>query len=1129
MDPKRKSPGIQGYVKLSCIVLQPGDEAIVHDPEEAWEEVQTGDSLQSMVLLPPTINYTNYQLSIKVLKAIDLIKMDLDGKCDPFVRVAFGATDMKSSVKDNKLNPEWNEEILVPFVMPIMTKTITVQVLDEDFGSADDLIAEIKLNINDIINGIWHEPRWVPLYRKDFDGMDGQIAKINETGIGNDRSKVNRGSILIAADIHETPNPVCECRPCPGLRGPTDVNYVLRVDVYELNDVPLDGKVRISARPGNKESTKSKTKSLKHGHVEFREQLKEQVYQFPEDKTQIPDIEISVYQEGGILSSSQRFGYVRLPAKILTETRPTWHEIVPDAIGGPQQLHDNLPGFILLSAKFEVQSKMKGQRDPLQNYTLIPYQVRAHVYQARNLKPHDKSGNNDPFVICQIGPVKGKTRIIEDTNDPTWYETVILDNVQLPEVLEHAPYITFKVFDEDKWPDTKDFIGKTQLRPEKLSPTLNKPSWKRLEGEDEDCGDILVSAQLIPMKDVKKFPEVSIVPESKKCISELGMLSLHDIQLMHGFELAKPSIQIAYGSSQPISTKTYSAIHGGAPIYETIVQEIDVPSDPVFASSINLVLYNKGFTGKSIAGSAHVDLSHFYPWIYQEEKDIQLLDNQDEESYNDDDLDIDLSTQVALLESQLLRREDNYDEELIALEDDNLLTDFKNAQESIANLANRTAPMPPDAEFDHPLGDEEPEAPKRERITKPLETRFKSPFLEIPFRRERRFTKTLADQAVLKSVYQFSEADNYVASPPISQQFKQQEVVVRCYILRGRQLNPNDPDGLCDPWLEVSCGGKSIRDRDNVREDTLDPLFFSMYEFRTTLPGDDTSLDIKVWDRDDRDDDIVGTTSIELADRWYSREWQNMDQKPIEMRTLHVPTSKMERGKLELWVDIMTPEEARKNPPEDIRPPQPERWQVRAIVWTVSKVIFDGKVDLFVTAKLGDQKHQLTDTHWSSPDGNGEFNWRMIWDVIIPNRKDNRLLLQVWDKNMVQTNEALAECTVNLTNVFKNAYKNGDVVNIEKQLIDMNLPYKTAVQGAIEIEIEIVPYQYAQDHPERPGNETLPKPTRPPPPWDVAAKAGDAFNWMKENIAGPMKKKLIIAACVVGGVLILALIIWIAL
>ena len=60
--------------------------------------------------------------------------------------------------------------------------------------------------------------------------------------------------------------------------------------------------------------------------------------------------------------------------------------------------------------------------------------------------------------------------------------------------------------------------------------------------------------------------------------------------------------------------------------------------------------------------------------------------------------------------------------------------------------------------------------------------------------------------------------------------------------------------------------------------------------------------------------DFIGATTIDLENRWFNSEWRDMALKPVEMRTLRTPLSKMSQGKLELWVDMMTPEEARQVP-----------------------------------------------------------------------------------------------------------------------------------------------------------------------------------------------------------------------
>ena len=67
--------------------------------------------------------------------------------------------------------------------------------------------------------------------------------------------------------------------------------------------------------------------------------------------------------------------------------------------------------------------------------------------------------------------------------------------------------------------------------------------------------------------------------------------------------------------------------------------------------------------------------------------------------------------------------------------------------------------------------------------------------------------------------------------------------------------------------------------------------------------------------------DFIGSTSIDLENRWFNSEWRDMELKPVEMRTLRTPLSKMSQGKVELWVEMMTPEEARQVPMLDIKPP----------------------------------------------------------------------------------------------------------------------------------------------------------------------------------------------------------------
>ena len=51
------------------------------------------------------------------------------------------------------------------------------------------------------------------------------------------------------------------------------------------------------------------------------------------------------------------------------------------------------------------------------------------------------------------------------------------------------------------------------------------------------------------------------------------------------------------------------------------------------------------------------------------------------------------------------------------------------------------------------------------------------------------------------------------------------ECVVRIYVIRGIDLQPQDPSGFSDPFLKIKLGKKKINDEDNYIPNTLNPVF----------------------------------------------------------------------------------------------------------------------------------------------------------------------------------------------------------------------------------------------------------------------------------------------------------------
>lgn len=193
------------------------------------------------------------------------------------------------------------------------------------------------------------------------------------------------------------------------------------------------------------------------------------------------------------------------------------------------------------------------------------------------------------------------------------------------------------------------------------------------------------------------------------------------------------------------------------------------------------------------------------------------------------------------------------------------------------------------------------------------------------------------------------------------------------------------------------------------------------------LPGGG-ELEIEVWDYDLAfGDDLIGSTMIDLESRVFNRDWLAYDKKPIEWRPIYSPTSKHPQGRLQLWVDILSEEEATM-PPWDITPPAQQLWELRVIVWGTAEVpaqdVAEGMTDMYVAVKFGSERVQTTDIHWRCQTGKGSFNWRCIFPVKIRHKESakERLTVQVFDKDILESDDAVGESVVQLQSYFRKAF-----------------------------------------------------------------------------------------------------------
>lgn len=158
------------------------------------------------------------------------------------------------------------------------------------------------------------------------------------------------------------------------------------------------------------------------------------------------------------------------------------------------------------------------------------YQLRAYLYQARDLISADASGLSDPYGKVIFGNQSKSTKIIPETLCPTWDQTLILDNVKIwgdpEELCEQPPSVVVELFDYDpvvgytQWGgggyascnlpysgasklspfQNHDFLGRTIVKPmviifaeDALQCRLN---WYPITRSQENGGEILAAFEL---------------------------------------------------------------------------------------------------------------------------------------------------------------------------------------------------------------------------------------------------------------------------------------------------------------------------------------------------------------------------------------------------------------------------------------------------------------------------------------------------------------------------------------------------------------------------------------------------------------------------------------------------------
>lgn len=77
-----------------------------------------------------------------------------------------------------------------------------------------------------------------------------------------------------------------------------------------------------------------------------------------------------------------------------------------------------------------------------------PVFLRVFVYSCRNLPSIDENGLMDPYVKVRFNGQKGKTKVVEETKNPCFYETITFDT-SLSSDINLCPNVILEVWDKN--------------------------------------------------------------------------------------------------------------------------------------------------------------------------------------------------------------------------------------------------------------------------------------------------------------------------------------------------------------------------------------------------------------------------------------------------------------------------------------------------------------------------------------------------------------------------------------------------------------------------------------------------------------------------------------------------------
>jgi len=803
----------------------------------------------------------------------------------------------------------------------------------------------------------------------------------------------------------------------------------------------------------------------------------------PADLGMVPDFMLHLIRNPGNNMpgfAEEAISFKRITAKEIFEkgfnTHPEWVRLEEDFVlnAVSQGMH---PGCVLVQLGFGIKQKAESMVWPeVTNDELEErrgkFQARVHIYQARNLPAADDSGLIDPYIVVYFGGKKGKIDMKRESKNPLYYETVVIDDLTLPIDPHEMPMFIVQVWDWDLNPSGDDYVGSIHVspsddivdfhsntEPSHFENICEGAKWYQLgrEKDGDTQGEVLLGFEIIQVDDASvPFPECpDLKPDSKEYLVQIISLGCRDLK-GPWTGLQKPFVEFCVNDEVIHETSPSRNPSPDQPNFLPATKaeiKLLLPKDPVFAPAMEINVRDSLFGGiqKPLIGSAYVPLESRMKFNAKGERNESYGPQGDVPTGGNPFLDFE--AELSKVHAARSRMQSTVDSEA--------------SRELMKQIAQETTEAPTEKAQKTELEKALALQPEFKELTDEEMKKMKPPYMinrdvdddsweeqvghDVPFERFVLYTgcadlddpngkSNRRSVGIFKGIVRVlsSQEQKTAKDPPIIKEIQRQSAYqVRLYVLSGRGLTPTDAGThKADPYLKVSLGDTEHGDRNNFQTATLSPDFYQRFDFVTKLPGV-SQLHISVHDKNLLFDELIGTTTIDLEDRWFNAKWRQSGRfdpitkklkKSVESRALWAPTSTNPQGYLTCWVDILTQKEASVDRPIVIAPQQNSEYEMRVIIWKAKQIPYGdpetSMSDMFITCDFGDEPQQSTDVHWRAVDGVGSFNYRMKFTIYLPIKGEGRsnMRFAVWDKDLLSSNDCLCEGTLDLAVPLKKAF-----------------------------------------------------------------------------------------------------------